>query len=89
MTNAAATAKSEPVNPQRYRSRLGLSEQTAKREEKANRSNPEFKNRRNRQQTNGIPKVNRDKNARSALLFFRLTTALSNHNPGGAACGNR
>jgi hypothetical protein len=48
-----------------------LSEAKAKSEEKANRDNPIFKNRRNSLLTKGITKPNRDKNSTSGSPDFR------------------
>jgi len=47
------------------------SEQTAKGEQKANRDNRKFKNRRKSMSLKEIPKVNRDKSATSASPYFR------------------
>ena len=51
----------------------------------ANRDNLKFKNRRNQQQTNDIPKVNRDKNTTFGSPFFRLVLARHNLFPTRAA----
>jgi hypothetical protein len=53
---------------QEFAIRLSLA--SSRGERKADRDNPEFKNRRNQQQTNDIPKVNRDKNASSGSPDF-------------------
>jgi hypothetical protein len=56
-----------------------------KSEGKSNRDNPKIKNRHNQQQTNDIPRVNRDKNTTSSSPHFRRPTSrfslATNHLP--------
>jgi len=61
------------------RHRLRNSEAKAKGEEKSNRDNPKFKNRRNLMQPNDIPKVNRDKNTTSTSPHFRRSLTKGDH----------